>query len=104
VSDLTEMWAALERYQPYADKAGHGESWKRMTTERTAEAAWAAWGAAGGVADLAQYSNYEDAADAAYDAAWKAWAALAPETARVEAKYSAARAIEFINKAMEVQP
>ena len=46
MSDLNKMWAALEAYQPYADAAGHGRSWKRMTTERTEAAADAAWNAA----------------------------------------------------------
>ena len=46
MSDPNEMWAALEAYQPYADAAGHGKSWKRMTTERTEAAADAAWNAA----------------------------------------------------------
>lgn len=36
--NMKEMWNALEQYQPYADKAGNGESWKRMTTERTVDA------------------------------------------------------------------
>jgi hypothetical protein len=39
---LTEMWAALEEYQPFADRDGHGESWARMCSERTREAARAA--------------------------------------------------------------
>lgn len=39
MTDANEMWAVLEQYQPYADKAGYGESWKRMTIERTSEAA-----------------------------------------------------------------
>jgi hypothetical protein len=43
---MNEMWEALERYQPYADKHGFGPQWLKMTTERTAEAARAAWAAA----------------------------------------------------------
>ena len=42
---MNEMWEALERYQPYADKHGFGPQWLKMTTERTAEAARAAWAA-----------------------------------------------------------
>ena len=42
MSDLNEMWTALEQYQPHADAAGHGASWRRMTTERTPAAAYAA--------------------------------------------------------------
>ena len=63
MTDLNEMWAALEQYQPYADKAGHGESWKRMTTERTSEAAEAAlW-----------YARSVRAGSAAADAANVMW-------------------------------
>ena len=87
MNDLTEMWAALERYQPRADETFRGESWKRMTTERTKEAAiWA---------------RPRDcfAATAAWAAAW---ALEATDTA--DAERIAAEAIEYINKAMEVQP
>jgi hypothetical protein len=95
VSDLNEMWAALERYQPYADKAGHGESWKRMVQEWTPEAA-----------------------DAATDAAWIATRSMAVASAAAAAAVALSRtksknrwdrqyardAIKRINKAMEVQP
>ena len=107
--NMKEMWTALEQYQPCADAVGHGDSWKRMTTERTVDAARSAWQDAGGVADLAQYSNYQDAADAAHEAAWCAWSAVRDSAvalagARAEMKYSAARAAQYINKAMKVQP
>lgn len=36
---LAEMWAALESYQPMADRDGHGESWRIMCEERTEDAA-----------------------------------------------------------------
>ena len=39
---LAEMWAALAEYQPQADRDGHGESWRRMCSERTEAAALAA--------------------------------------------------------------
>jgi len=39
---LAEMWAALAEYQPQADRDGHGESWRRMCSERTGDAAWEA--------------------------------------------------------------
>ena len=88
MSDLDEMWAALERYQPYADKNGHGESWKRMTTEKTAEAAWGAANA--------------DATDVTTIAAWEANSA-ARDAAM--AKDYETDAVRRINKAMkEVQP
>ena len=47
MTDLNEMWQELERYQPFADKRGFGEAWKRMCEERTEKAAYAAAG--GGV-------------------------------------------------------
>ena len=43
---LDEMWAALAAYQLQADAAGHGESWARMCSEKTAAAASAANAAA----------------------------------------------------------
>jgi hypothetical protein len=97
MSDLTEMWAALERYQPYADKAGHGDSWRRMTTERTVWEVHRAALAAGaaGVPYLAI-----GAAGAAAEALW----AAAVPWRQAEADRFATYAIEFINKAMEVQP
>lgn len=64
--NLTEMWAALERYQPHADKHGFGAEWLRMTTERTeqaaSDAARAAWKA------RPQYYGAETAANCAADA------------------------------------
>ena len=66
VTDLNQMWAELSRYQPYADKRGFGEAWKRMTTERTKEAAAAAG----------------ETARAARDAEAAAWAQLAIENIR----------------------
>jgi hypothetical protein len=36
------MWDALAKYQPYADQDGHGDSWRRMCSERTTDAADAA--------------------------------------------------------------
>lgn len=86
MSDLNKMWAALEAYQPIADQNGHGESWKRMTQERTSEAA-----------------------DSAQKAAWdtNAYAACAAMAAMdvVKTEWRISRAIEHINQAMkEVQP
>jgi hypothetical protein len=46
MTDLAEMWANLEAYQPTADRRGYGAEWRRMCTERTEEAAMeAAWAA-----------------------------------------------------------
>jgi hypothetical protein len=77
VSDKqAEMWTALEQYQPTADTEGHGESWKRMTTERTEEAAEAALDAA------------DAAADAARNVAMAQWAALELSALRRPARSS----------------
>ena len=64
MTDLNAMWDALARYQPYADQDGHGDSWRKMCSERTEEAARAAM---------------EAARAAAWAAAWAcAWAGAAP--------------------------
>ena len=93
MSDLTEMWTALERYQPYADKAGHGDSWRQMTTERTEAAADAAWYAAPlGVARTAVWA-----------ASWAA--AISVKSWESGENWWIDRAITKINEAMqEVKP
>lgn len=91
MSDLNEMWAALERYQPYADKKGHGESWKRMTQKRTKDAAW--------TAIVTMWAS--PTSRLARNAVWAARAALHPAE---DSERFAAQAIELINEAMEVQP
>jgi hypothetical protein len=50
---LAEMWEALVEYQPQADKDGHGESWRRMCSERTGAAAFTAYAYAPSDADEA---------------------------------------------------
>jgi DNA-directed RNA polymerase alpha subunit len=57
---MTDIWGALERYQPYADRHGFGDAWRRMCEARTQEAAhWAAEAA-------------REAGEAMDDAAWAA--------------------------------
>ena len=67
MTDLNKMWTELERYQPFADKRGFGDAWRRMTAERTEEAAayaataaWAtaAWATAGTAAAAAAWAIY----------------------------------------------
>jgi hypothetical protein len=36
---IAEMWRELAEYQPFAERDGHGESWRRMCEERTEDAA-----------------------------------------------------------------
>jgi hypothetical protein len=75
MTDLNAMWAALEKYQPYADADGHGETWRRMCSERTEKAAEAAtdaaWETLGGWADAAEAA---DSAGNAERADWLEWA------------------------------
>jgi hypothetical protein len=71
---LAEMWAALAEYQEQADRDGHGESWRRMCSERTKKAAWyAVWGARSawrfGAAALTSAGNAAWAASNAADQA-----------------------------------
>jgi hypothetical protein len=70
VTNLTQMWDALSRYQPYADADGHGESWRVMCEERTYKAAVTA----GLVAQAKRSAAYAEAAVwAAAAAAETAW-------------------------------
>ena len=85
MTDLNKMWEALARYQSYADKDGHGDSWRVMCSERTREAAWAA---------------AERAARAAYVAAWPAAAWAAAEAAAF-AEYWSELAIKHIEQAIK---
>jgi hypothetical protein len=41
MTKLDEMWVALAAYQPKADAEGHGESWRRMCSEKTCAATYA---------------------------------------------------------------
>ena len=81
---MMEMWTALEKYQPYADKRGFGDAWLKMTTERTAFAARDAEAAAS-----------SDAAEPWE--AWAAWAAAAASWAEAE------EAIRYINRAIKLE-
>ena len=39
MTKLEKMWAAMLAYLPQATKAGHGDSWAKMCSEKTAYAA-----------------------------------------------------------------
>jgi hypothetical protein len=43
---VSDVWHVLEEYQPYAERRGFGEEWRRMTRERTKSAAYDAQEAA----------------------------------------------------------
>jgi hypothetical protein len=83
---LAEMWRELAEYQPFADRDGHGESWRIMCSERTTPAAWEAWGDA--VRVLARHEA-RVAARSAGDAA---------------SLHSAFDAVTAIRKAKEAKP
>ena len=112
---LAEMWAALEEYQPFANRDGHGESWARMCSERTTDAAdsaearaWEVRAARGAAAEAVAYAGR--AAVKAASAAWAAWAyrgaaALARREAwATKARTRAAEATAAIRRAKEVKP
>lgn len=99
MSTLDEMWQELARYQPYTDRHGFGEAWKRMTTERTQDAAFAAsaWAAAAEAAAATWGPAF--AAAAAEAAAWAAaWAAAEFAT---NAEEAAAEVAEWKGRAIE---
>jgi hypothetical protein len=76
------MWDALARYQPYADTDGHGETWRVMCSERTADAAGAAANAC-----LMSAADYAEAA--------------AAKAAATDVKYLSDRAIARIEDAIK---
>lgn len=80
---MNDMWEALEKYQPYADKHGFGDAWLKMTTERTADAA-------------------KGAAEAAWATPGAARAAWAARAAAARVAYEAT-AIERINEAIKLE-
>jgi hypothetical protein len=86
------MWRELSEYQPQADRDGHGASWRTMCTQRTQgamrEAAAAAWSPSAPARCWAAVAVW---------AAWSAWSAAALAK-------GAARSIDAIRKAKEVQP
>ena len=91
MSNLNEMWEALAQYQPYADRRGFGNEWRKMTTERTKKAAYIATDAAAGQA--------EDAAAWAADSAGVA-VCDAPKAEENSSANWAQRAINFIREAI----
>ena len=91
---LTEMWTALERLQPIADRndIALGLAWRQMTVERTREATKAASRLCSSAARRAQ----EDGAALEFmsSAAWFAADALLPRAAwTVESATKALQAV-----------
>ena len=97
MTDLTEMWQELARYQPYADKRGFGDAWRRMCEERTRAAAHAATDAAW----TAKLAAEDGAATNAEAEAWLAaeFATNAEEAAAEVAEWKG-RAIKNIRDAI----
>jgi hypothetical protein len=99
---LTEMWAALESYQPQADADGHGDSWRTMCRERTEGASWAAADAAAAAAPLRV--SPRRAAAAATEAVRDSLDAARAAVRYAEAMHEAARCIAAIKRAKVVKP
>ena len=96
MTELDEMWDALEKHQFRADKRGHGESWAEMCRLRTEKACTAA--------SKAAYADAVVAVDAvcgwfAAAAAAAAYAAAGYAEAAANAEYWRQEAIYLINKA-----
>jgi hypothetical protein len=66
---LAEMWCALAEHQPFADRDGHGDTWRAMCSERTEDAAWAAARAVRNARRSAAWQAAQAAAEAASEAA-----------------------------------
>lgn len=94
MNDLTQMWDALARYQTYADKDGHGETWRAMCEQRTEAAAKTAT-----VTAWETWKGWADVTEAAACAACSANAAKA-ELAK-DALYWSGRVIERIEQAIK---
>jgi hypothetical protein len=99
---LAEMWRELAEYQPFADRDGHGDTWRAMCEERTSCAADTARTVARRVARAATAGIGREAtrevaaacaADTAFDASWDAkraaaWAANAIALIRQAKEYN----------------
>jgi hypothetical protein len=89
MSDIAEMWAALEAHQSRADERGYGREWRRMCQERTPEAAMEA-------------GEEAWSAEAESAAAKAAWAAEAGIRAKAGAAWATV-AIMYIAEAKELK-
>lgn len=116
MTDLNKMWAALKKYQLYADADGHGESWAVMCKERTEEvaavaamyaaaaySAAAAAGAAGAVAVAGSGANAEGWSDRAIDRIEQAIKERKPVPSNIEQAIKEGAHMIDLNKA-ERQP
>ena len=101
MTKLEEMWAALLAYLPQATANGHGESWRKMCSEKTFSAAYEAADAADAAYDAAFLAARRAAADAAIAAYAAADAAVYADGPRAD-RY-AQIAIDRINKAKEIK-
>jgi len=119
MNKLNEMWKALEKHQPIADRLGYGQEWKQMCVERTEDAcrtARDAARAARAARDAVYHAAWDsardaarDARDAAYDAAWDAALSAARDAAHAaraarDAVYAARAAYVVKNLNQGEQP
>ena len=94
MTDLNQMWVALEKWQPEADKRGYGKPWAEMCELKTTDTCWAVVF----TTTVAAYARY--AAEAAASAAW---AAAKDATNVASVGYWARKAIARIKKALKEQ-
>ncbi len=66
---LAEMWRELAEYQPFADRDGHGDTWRAMCAERTVHSAYEARAAACRAAQSTAAGDMKWAARCAADGA-----------------------------------
>tara|TARA_B110000259_G_scaffold116707_1_gene132827 strand:+ start:268 stop:567 length:300 start_codon:yes stop_codon:yes gene_type:complete len=95
MTKLNEMWDKLSEWQPEADKRGYGGVWIKMCKLRTVKACRDA------DAYTADYATADDDDDDAAGYAAAAAADAAADASRY-AEYWAQKAINYINKAIEL--
>ena len=96
---LNKMWMELAKYQPIADRNGHGESWRKMCQERTQGAIEIAADEAGCVTgdDIPDEVVDDTNPDAAKYAAYYA----AASAADVASAFDASVVIRYIKQALK---
>ena len=100
MTKLEKMWAALAKYQPYADADGYGDSWAAMCGLKTAEAAHMA---ALKAAKHRCPADYDGTASPALCAADAAYRATLKADSDISIEYYAQYAIDRINKVIRLK-
>jgi hypothetical protein len=84
--DLEPMWAALAKYQPYADQDGHGDSWRKVCEKRTPDLA---------LANFEYIWTFENDVSGAVYNAYLAAATDAAEKASIKAGFKPSKKLEL---------